>query len=87
MYQVLFLRLAAPDDFLEQSGTLTLTPTATRQCISIPITDDSVNEADQECFTVSFTESSSSVDPNLSPAVATVCISDTDGEFSGTHTF
>ena len=54
---------------------------STKQCISIPIIDDSISEADQECFTISLSESSGTADLILSPAVATVCINDTDGKF------
>ena len=75
----------APDDFLEQSGTVELMSTSTKQCISIPIVDDSVNEADQECFTVSLSESSGTVDLTLSPAIATVCINDTDGKIGRSY--
>ena len=70
--------ITAPDDYLEQSGYVELTSTATKQCISIPIIDDSIDESDQECFTVSL--SSDSADLTLSPAVATLCINDNDGE-------
>ena len=77
MYLLLF---AAPDDFLELSGTLELTSTATRRCISIHIVDDSVKEADQECFTVSLSKSSGNANFTLSPAVTTACINDMDGE-------
>ena len=70
---------AAPGDFLGQSGTVELRSTSTKQCISIPIIDDSISEADEECFTISLSESSGTADLILSPAVATVCINDTDG--------
>ena len=69
----------APEDYLGQSGTVELSSASTKQCISIPIIDDSVSEADQECFTISLSESSGTGDLTLNPAVATVCIDDTDG--------
>ena len=75
----------APTDFLEQSGTVELIPGSTKQCISIPIIDDSVSEADQECFTFGLSESSDTADLTLSPVVATVCINDTDGRFRKVH--
>ena len=60
---------------------------STKQCISIPIIDDSVGEVDQECFTISLSESSGTADLTLSPAIATVCINDTDGMFREVHNF
>lgn len=90
MYKLIFLSThsalndyfpyTAPDDFLEQTGSLDLTSDASKQCISIPIIDDSVNEADQECFTFDLSESSGSEDLTLSPSTATICINDTDGK-------
>ena len=80
-----FVLHTAPEDFLEQSGTVELMSASTKQCISIPIIDDSVGEADQECFTISLSESSGTADLTLSPAVATVCINDTDGTFREVH--
>ena len=53
---------------------------ATEQCISIPIIDDSIDESEQECFTLSFSKSSDSANITVSPAVITICINDTDGE-------
>ena len=58
-----------------------LTPASTKQCTSIPIINDNVSEADQECFAISLSQSSGTADLTLSPAVATVCINDTDGKF------
>ena len=81
----IILDFAAPADFFDQSGTVELTPASTKQCISIPIIDDSVSEVDQECFTISLSESSGTADLTLSPAIATVCIIDTDGKFRGIH--
>ena len=58
-----------------------MTSTATKQCISIPIIDDSIDESEQECFIVSFSESSGTSDITVNPVVVTLCINDTDGEF------
>ena len=69
---------SAPDDYLEQSGTVDLTSSSTKQCISIPIEDDSIDESDQECFVLSL--SSDSTDVTVSPATATICIEDNDGK-------
>ena len=79
----------APEDFLGQSGTVVLMSTSTMQCLSIPIIDDSIDEADQECFTISLSEISGKTDFTLTPAVATVCIHDTGGRYRmmGLHYF
>ena len=70
--------LTAPDDYLEQSGSVDLTSSATKQCMSIPIEDDSIDELDQECFVLSL--SSDSSDITVSPSTPTICINDTDGK-------
>ena len=69
--------VSAPDDYLEQSGSVELTSSSSKQCLSLPIVDDSIDESEQECFVLSLTESTGSV--TLSPSVATICINDTDG--------
>ncbi|CAI8052154.1 Sodium/calcium exchanger 2 [Geodia barretti] len=68
----------APDDYLEQSGSVDLTSSATKQCISIPIEDDAIDESDQECFVLSMSESSGNANVTVSPPTVTVCINDTD---------
>ena len=39
-----------------------------------------IDESDQECFVLSLSESSGNANVTVSPATATVCINDTDGE-------
>ena len=57
-----------------------LTSSATKQCISIPIEDDAIDESVQECFVLSVSESSGNANVTVSPPTVTVCINDTDGE-------
>ena len=70
----------APGDFIAQTGTLQVTSSATIQCISIPVISDGVDESDQECFTVSISEASGALNLTITPALATVCITDADGK-------
>ena len=49
------------------------------QCVPISITSDSVDEADQECFTFSITTSTNVAGLTLSPFESNICISDAEG--------
>ena len=71
----------APDDYTEKSGSFDITDTAMMQCVSIPITSDSVDEPEEKCFTFTITSVSSVPGLTLSPNVATVCISDEEREW------
>ena len=64
------------NDFTDKSGTLTFTNTASTQCTSIVIVDDSVSESNNECFAVGLSDATETID---NPSVATVCITDNDG--------
>jgi len=74
------LPTAAPDDFIAQTGTFQMTSSAMIQCISIPVISDGVDESDQECFTVSISQASGTLNLTISPELATVCITDADGK-------
>ena len=67
----------APDDFTEKSGIFTFTNSASTQCTSIVIVDDTVSESSNECFTVELSDATETLDI---PSVATVCIADDDGQ-------
>lgn len=64
------------DDFTDKSGTFTFTNSASTQCTSIVIVDDTVSESSIECFTVELSDATETID---NPNVATVCIADNDG--------
>ena len=74
------LPTAAPDDFIAQTGTFQMTSSAMIQCISIPVISDGVDESDQECFAVSISEATGLVNLTITPELATVCITDSDGK-------
>ena len=72
----------APGDFMEGSGSLTVTEDGSVECVSITIVNDIEDEEDMECFAFSIsTTASGSVSLDIS--LATICILDNDGKLSG----
>ena len=65
----------ASSDYVEQSGSFTISEASTSECISISILSDSIEEPGMECLIVNFT--ANSADFNLkAPSIATICIVD-----------
>ena len=57
-----------------------MTDSNTIQCIPITIISDSTAETSDECFTYTISATSSVASLTLSPATATICISDEEEE-------
>ena len=57
-----------------------MTDSNTIQCIPITIISDSTAETSDECFTYTISATSSVAGLTLSPATATICISDEEEE-------
>ena len=69
-----------PDDYGTTSTLLTFGPSDTTRQVSIPIADDSVNEA-REQFQALLTLLTTGVDVTIRPSEAPVFIDDDDGKF------
>ena len=69
--------LTEEDDYTALTGTVTLTPTDTQQCVSVMIEDDSLLE-EIESLTVSLTGVLDSI--LLSQPTTTIVITDNDGK-------
>ena len=70
----------APNDYSSVSGNFDMTDSNTVQCIPITIISDSITETSDECFTYTISATSSVAGLTLSPATATICISDEEEE-------
>lgn len=70
-------------DFVESSGSLTITEDGSVECISITIVDDIEDEEEMECFAFSISTTTESVTLDISQA--TICISDNDGTHLATN--
>ena len=73
----------ATDDFTEASGTFTFSNADSTECVTIDIVDDSTSEPSDKCFALELSDGTETID---SPNLATVCITDDDGQPQTTQT-
>ena len=69
----------ATSDYTARSGEVTINDADTRQCISIPIREDSSTE-NLECFTFGISLSNTVNDLTIDPDEASICIVDKSGK-------
>ena len=72
--------IVAPDDFTSTVGSLSISESATLECVNISITSDSDDEQDMECFAFAISTASTSDEYSLDNTQATICITDDDGK-------
>jgi hypothetical protein len=70
------MNLSAPSDYEEKSGSINLTSSDSEECISIPIVDHDIDEADEECFLFNLFDLSGSDNVTISSTNTTIFIKD-----------
>ena len=73
-----FFALVSPSDYEALSEVLTFAPCDTQHCVNVSITDDLVNELEEETFSLTLNKISSFV--ILSTTAGEVLITDDDGK-------
>jgi hypothetical protein len=70
------MNLSAPSDYEEKSGSINLTSSDSEECISIPIVDHDIDEADEECFLFNLFDLSGSDNVTISSTNTMIFIKD-----------
>lgn len=76
MHLIVYCFFLILDDALVQNGTLLFTDEATIQCITVLV----ISTADDSCLSLSLSSPTTVSGLTLSPALATICVVQTEGE-------
>ena len=70
----------ATSDYTAQTGEVTINDDDTRQCVSIPIREDSITSESLECFSFSITLSNTVNNLTVDPDETSICIVNREGK-------